>query len=101
MVRVILLAVALAGGSLVAAPVPPEPIAKNLVAGLSAPSEKVRNEATAALRGRRDALPWLRRATRSADVDTAKRAAALIAANDVKQQEAVSKAIDTCIRDGR
>ena len=63
-------AFAVAGIWLAAAPLPTD--VKVLVAGLSDPSAKVNlNEAAVALRGRVDALPWLRRPARSADKDTA------------------------------
>ncbi len=101
MSRFIILALVpvVASGLLAAAPVPPE--TKALVAGLSDPSAKVRDESAAALKSRADAIPWLRRATRSTDKDTAKRAAELLAPSEKKRQEAVAKAIDACIRDGR
>ena len=95
------LAVIVGAGSLAAVPVPQEPPAKALVAKLSDPSEKVRAEAVVALKNRVDALPWLRRAVRSTDEDTAKRAAALLAPHEAKRQEAVARAIDACVRDGR
>lgn len=99
--RFIMLAIALVVvcGPCAAAPVPPR--AKELVAGLSDPSPKVRDEAAATLKGRPDALPWLRRAARSADKGTAKRAADLLAPAEKKRQEVVAKVIDACIRDGR
>ena len=97
MTRLTSLAVALLGSALVAAPVPPD--AKTLVAGLSDPDKKVRDEASAALKDRADALPWLRRAARSHDPITAARAAKLLALHE-KRQEAVAKALDACIRDG-
>jgi hypothetical protein len=84
MSRVVFFALAVASGWVAAAPVP-QPPAALLVAGLSDPSAKVRDEAVAALRGRVDALPWLRRAARSADADTARRAAALLAPHEPKQ----------------
>jgi PDZ domain-containing protein len=101
MLRFILFAIAamVASAWLAAAPVPTD--AKVLVSGLSDPSEKVRNEAAAALRGRADAQPWLRRAARSADADTAKRAASLLAPHEPKRQAAAAKAIDACIKSGR
>jgi hypothetical protein len=61
----------------------------------------VRRESATALKNRPDALPWLRRANRSADDDTARRAAELIEPHDQNRQEAVPKAIDSCIREGR
>ena len=88
-----------AASALAAAPMPqgsPAP----LVAKLSDPSEKVRNEAAAALKGRTDALPWLRRAARSTDKATAQLAAELLTPVEKKRQEIVPKAIDACIRDG-
>lgn len=91
----------IAGYLLVAAPAPQGPTAQALVAGLSDPSEKVRSESAAALRNRVDALPWLRRAARSGDKDTARRASDLLAPHEPKRQEAVAKVIDACIRDGR
>jgi hypothetical protein len=94
-----LLVLVVASG-LIAAPPPPEPDVKKLVAGLSDPDEKVRNASSAALKGRADALPWLRRAARSTDKATAKQAALLLAPAEKKRQEAVAKAIDACIRDG-
>lgn len=101
MSRFILPAVAsLVASSLVAAPVSKEPAAKALVAGLSNPSKKVRNESATALRNRADALPWLRRAARSTDKDTAKRAADLLAPSEKSRQDDVAKVIDACIRDG-
>src|SRR5262245_2379919 len=96
-----LTSVAVISCSLGAAPVPPEPEAKILVVRLSDPDQKVRNESAVALKDRADALPWLRRAARSTDKDTAKRAANLLAPHEKKRQEVVAKAIDTCIRDGR
>jgi hypothetical protein len=91
-------AVASAGG-LLAAPGPATDT-KTLVAGLSDPDEKVRDASVTALKDRADALPWLRRATRSADQDTARRAAALLAPYEPQRQGGVAKAIDACIRDG-
>jgi hypothetical protein len=85
----------------VAAPVPQEPDAKSLVAGLSDPDEKVRDASSAALKGRADALPWLRRANRSNDEGTARQADALIAPHRARRQAAVPKALDVCVRDGR
>jgi hypothetical protein len=96
--RFVAVAVAAGAGGLFAAPVPPE--ASKLVSGLSDPDEKVRGVSSAALRGRADALPWLRRAARSVDTDTARRAAALLAACEPDRQGRVAKAIDACIRDG-
>jgi hypothetical protein len=103
MSRSVLFAVVLmfASSLLVGAPVPQEPDAKTLVAGLSNPSEKVRNESAAAMHNRTDVLPWLRHATRSTDKDTVRRAADLLAPHESKRQEAVAKAIDVCIRDCR
>ncbi|MCI0702764.1 MAG: PDZ domain-containing protein [Planctomycetia bacterium] len=100
MLRILMLVAIALPLSGIAAPVPPVPDAKTLVAGLSDPSEKVRNESATALRDRVDALPWLRRATRSTDKDTAKRAADLLIPHEKKRQEAVAKVIDACIRDG-
>lgn len=101
MSRFILPAVAaLVASSLVAAPVSQEPEVKKLVAGLSDPNEKVRDASSAALKRRADAVPWLRRAARSTDKGTAKRAADLLAPLEKKRQEVVAKAIDVCIRDG-
>jgi hypothetical protein len=93
-------AVVLAGG-LVAAPAPSEIPAKVLVAGLSDPDEKVRDASSAALKGRSDALPWLRRAARSKTPITAARAEKLLAPHEKLRQEAVAGAIDACVRDGR
>jgi hypothetical protein len=103
MSRFVLFAVVLmfASSLFAGAPVPQEPDAKTLVAGLSNASEKVRNESAAAIRNRTDVLPWLRRATRSTDKDTVRRAVELLAPHESKRQEAVAKAIDACIRDGR
>ncbi len=89
-----------AWGLVGAAPAPQGPPASALVAKLSDPSQKVRDEAAAVLKGRVDALPWLRRAARSADKDTAKRAADLLAPYGKKRQEVVVKAIDAGLRDG-
>ncbi len=97
--RFLLLAVVLCGNA-TAAPVPESP-AKVLVTGLSDPSDKVRDASSAALRNRPDAMPWVRRAAHSADKDTARRAAALLALAEAKRQEVVAKAIDTCVRDRR
>src|SRR5437773_4931522 len=96
---VFLAALAVAAGWAAAAPVPPA--AKELVAGLSDPSAKARDEAAAALRGRADALPWLRRAARSADADTARRAAALLITPGAKRQAAAARSIDACIKSGQ
>ncbi|HEY2910564.1 MAG TPA: PDZ domain-containing protein [Gemmataceae bacterium] len=90
---------AAAVGWLTAAPVPPT--AKELVARLSSPSATVRDDAAADLRGRVDALPWLRRAARSADADTARRAAALLIAPGAKRQATAARAIDACIKSGQ
>ncbi|MBA4063327.1 MAG: hypothetical protein C0501_06365 [Isosphaera sp.] len=92
------LAAVVAGGGL-AAPVPQSPVA--LVAGLNDPSAKVRDGAAEALKGRTDALPWLRRAARSADADTARRASTLLTPQERNRQAVVARAIDACIRDGR
>jgi hypothetical protein len=81
--------------------VPPRTDAKVLVRGLSDPSTKVRNETTIALRGRIDALPWLRRAAKSNDADTSKRAEVLLAVAETQRQKQVKAAIDACIRDGQ
>src|SRR5207248_10173477 len=97
---VFLAAAAAAGGWLAAAPVPDQPAAA-LVARLGDPSAKGRDEAVAALRGRADAPPWLRRAARSADADTARRAAALLAPHEPKRQEMAARAIDACIKSGQ
>jgi hypothetical protein len=101
MSRFILLAsvAVVTAGVLIAAPVPQELPAKALVDGLSNSSEKVRNESAAALKSRVDALPWLRRAARSTDKDTARRAAELVAPYEPKRQPAVAKAIEVCLRD--
>jgi hypothetical protein len=96
---VVLVAVAAAGG-LIAAP-PPEPDVQKLVAKLSDPDEKVRNEASAALKGRADALPWLRRAARSKAPITSARANRLLEPQEKKRQEVAAKAIDACVREGR
>lgn len=93
--------VAVSAGVVIAAPVPPEPDVQKLVAGLSDPDEKVRNEASAALKGRTDALPWLRRAARSKAPITSARANRLLAPQEEKRQQAVAKAIDACVREGR
>ncbi|QJW97339.1 PDZ domain-containing protein [Frigoriglobus tundricola] len=87
-------------GALIAAPVPGESPAKELVAGLSDASEKVRDASAAALLHRADALPWLRRAARATDKDTAQRATALLAPLEPRRQEFVTQAIDACVRDG-
>src|SRR5947208_16994796 len=80
MLRFIVTSIALtAVGGLIAAPVPPEPDVKKLVAGLSDPDEKVRDASSVALKDRADALPWLRRAARSKAPITAARAADLLA----------------------
>src|SRR5262245_3242016 len=100
MLRFIVASVVAAAGGLGAAPVPSEPDVKALVAKLSDPDEKVRDEASAALKGRADALPWLRRAARSNAPITAARAAKLLAPHEQKRQEVVAKVIDICIRDG-
>lgn len=92
---------AVAWGLVGAAPAPQGPPASALVAKLGDPSGKVRDEAAAALKNRVDALPWLRRAARSTDKDTAKRAADLLTPHEKKRQEAVARAIDACVRDGR
>jgi hypothetical protein len=84
-----------------AAPVPSEIPAKTLVAELGDPDAKVRDASAVALKDRADALPWLRRATRATDQDTGRRASELLAPHEKRRQEAVPKAIDTCIRDGR
>jgi hypothetical protein len=96
---VFLAAFAAAVGWATAAPVPPA--AKDLVAGLSDPSATARDNAAAALRGRADALPWLRRASRSADVDTARRAGGLLIAPGATRQAAAARAIDACIKSGQ
>ncbi len=83
-----------------AAPVPSFRDAKLLVAGLSDPSEKVRDQSTTALQNRADALPWLRRAARSVDQDITRRATNLIVGQDKPRRERAPKAIDACIRDG-
>ena len=90
-----------AWGLVGAAPVPQGPPAREIVAKLSDPDEKVRDEASAALKDRADALPWLRRAARSKVPITAARADKLLAPHEAKRQEVVAKAIDACIRDGR
>jgi hypothetical protein len=97
MSHVIILAVA--GLTVLAAPVPQE--TKALVEELSNKSGKVRDEAVAALKGRSDAAPWLRRAVHSCDRDTAARAAALLATHARKRQEIAKQAVDSCIRNGQ
>lgn len=99
--RFLCLALLAVCGVLVAAPVPPLPGAKTLVAGLGDPSDKVRDQTGIALRGRADALPWLRRAARSADKDTARRANSLLVSSENSRQEAVSKFLGACISDGQ
>jgi len=98
---ILLVAVATSSGVLFASPIGPNSDAKTLVAGLSDPSEKGRDESSTALRNRADALPWLRRVAKSADKDTARRAVALLAPHEQKRQEFVPKAIDVCIQEGR
>ncbi|MBY0460992.1 MAG: PDZ domain-containing protein [Gemmataceae bacterium] len=83
----------------VSAPVPITD-ARALVAKLGDPSERVRDEASAALKDRLDALPWLRRAARSKDKDTSARATALLKAAEAQRQRAVPAALDACLRDG-
>jgi hypothetical protein len=102
MSRFILLAVTsmIASSLLVAAPVPSAPDAKTLVAKLSDPDENVRDEASAALKDRADALPWLRREARSKVPITSARASLLLDPHQKKRQEVVAKAIDSCIREG-
>jgi hypothetical protein len=95
----ILVVFALSGLALVAAPVPPEP--KVLVASLSDPARKVRDEAVRALTNRQDAAPWLRRAARSPDRDTSARAAQLLSGFARKRQAVAKSALDACIRDGK
>ncbi len=97
----LVLSITFLGAALAAAPVPSLPDAQALVAGLGSPSEDARDAASADLRGRVDARPWLRRAARSTDKDTVRRATNLLDAADKVQQKAASKAVDTCIRDGR
>jgi hypothetical protein len=82
-----------------AAPVPTD--AKVLVAALSDPSQKARDDAQVALRTRPDAAPWLRRAARSPDRDTAQRSAALLTAFAKQRQAAAPAAIKACIKSGR
>ena len=96
---VVMVATAVAAGGLAAAPVPRP--AQELVAKLSDSSAKARDETAVALRGRADAAPWLRRAARSADKDTARRAADLLAEFAKKRQAMAPAAINACIRDGR
>jgi hypothetical protein len=91
--------VAGAAGGVIAAPQPER--ARALVADLSNPDAKVRDASAEALRTRPDALPWLRRAARSADRDVARRAVELLAPHEKTRQEVVAKAIDACIREGR
>jgi hypothetical protein len=86
---------------LIAAPVPSEISAKTLVADLGDPDAKVRDASAVALKGRADSLPWLRRAARATDQDTGRRADELLAPHEKRCQEAVAKAIDACVRDGR
>lgn len=80
---------------------PPETPADTLVAGLGDADTKVRDASAAALKDRADALPWLRRAARADDKDTARRAAELLTAHEKRRQESVAGAIDACVRDGR
>jgi hypothetical protein len=101
MLRVLIVSFAVAAGALVASPVSPVPATSKLVTGLSDPDRKARDAASASLRDRADALPWLRRVTRAEDKDAARRAADLLAPHEAKRQEAVAKAIDSCIHDGR
>jgi hypothetical protein len=89
---------ALAAGAWAAGAAPDAPA---LVAGLGDPSEAVRDAAAAALKGRADALPWLRRASRSPAPITVARAAKLLAPHEQARQAAAAAAIDACIRDGR
>ena len=93
--------VLVAACGLIAAPVPAETPAQTLVDRLSDPDQKVREASAVALKNRVDALPWLRRAARASDKDTARRAADLLALHEKQRQEAVAGAIDACVRDGR
>lgn len=93
--------VAVVGGGLGAAPVPPIIEARVLVARLSDPADNVRDQAALALRNRPDARPWLRRAARSADKDTARRAVQLLGAPDRERQNAATQSVKDCIRDRR
>lgn len=102
MLRLIVVPVALAvAGGLLAAPVSAPPDAKTLVAGLSDPDPTVRKDSADGLKGRADALPWLRRANRSNNEDMARRADALITPHRATRQTAVPKALEVCVRDGR
>jgi hypothetical protein len=94
----VLVVLVLSGVVLFAAPVPPEP--RTIVASLSDPSRKVRDEAVTALANRPDAAPWLRRAARSPDRDTYARAAQLLAGFASKRQSVAKSALDSCIRHG-
>lgn len=91
-------AVVLAIMPLYAAPVPTE--AKVLVAALGDPSAKARDQAESELRNRPDAGPWLRRAARSADRDTAARASGLLATFAKQRQTLAKPALDACIKGG-
>ena len=71
------------------------------MAGLGDPDAKCATRPPRRLEDRADALPWLRRAARAADEDTGRRAAELLAPHEKRRQEAVAKAIDACVRDGR
>ena len=100
MLRLIAALVVVTAGGLIAAPVPAGSDLKALVAGLSDPDQKVRQASSEALKGRTDAVPWLRRAARSADKDTASRAVALLNPHQTNRRPAAEKAIDACVRDG-
>jgi hypothetical protein len=102
MLRITAVSVVLAATwGLFAAPGPADQPARALVAGLGNSNPTVREASAAALKGRADAAPWLRRAARAADKDTARRAAALLAPLEEARQRAAAGAIDACVRDGR
>lgn len=94
------LTVLLAAVACAAAPVPSAPPVESLVRALGSSEKSERDAAKRELRGRADAPPWLRRAVRSGDKDTVRRALALLEPHDRKRVAGARAAIDVCLRDG-
>lgn len=92
--------VLLAAIACAAAPVPSAPPVEKLVRALGSPEKSERDAAERELRGRADAPPWLRRAARTGDKDTVRRALALLEPHDRKRVAGARAALDVCLRDG-
>ncbi len=91
--------VLLAALACAAAPVPSAPPVEKLVRALGSSEKSERDAAERELRTRADAPPWLRRAARTGDKDTVRRALALLEPHDRKRVAGARAALDACFRD--